>query len=62
MRGADQVRVEHEISAQLAPYPLREAYKAPSQGLLHTQKLPAKTVLQSLNTFNEIKGQKKEGK
>lgn len=62
MCGADQVHIEHGISGQLAPYQLRRARKAPSWGLLYTQKLPAKTVLQVLITFNEIKGQKKEGK
>lgn len=58
----DEVHAENAISGQLAPYPLRGACKTASWGLLYTQKTPARTVLQSHNTFNEIKGQKEEGK
>lgn len=47
-------------TGQLAAYLPRGAHKAPSWSRLYTQKLPAKTVLKSLNIFNEIKGQGKK--
>lgn len=51
--GSDQVHTDHGTSGQLAPHPLRARHPA-----LHP-KHPAKTVSQNLNTFNEVKGQKK---